>query len=996
MEHPAHSCPASRIAESGVPPWGRRLLVAFVLVVCTLGVLAQDAAVAHAQGVNAEPWRTIHTTHFRVHYHPGTEAIAEEVAAMCELAHELLTVVLDTRPFDVVDVALFDEVDSANGSAGVIPRSLMRLQAMPPEATGSLGYVDNWMWNLIVHEYTHILQIGMIGAFGRIINLVGGMRVAPAQQLPRWIIEGIATYLESKHTGTGRVNSPYFRSLLRASALDGTIPDPSGLSGVPITWPQATGWYLYGSFFFDWLERRYGWDAISLFFHEYARRAIPFGVNVVATRAFGRTMDDLYADWKQETEQHFAAEDRQRRAWGVAADRPLSPERNQTRFVAADRSGERVGWVVNDGFDGPELVVHRSDRVDRIAIETDGEFDFVPDAEAVIVSQFNTVHLAYAFRDLFRLDYRTGDVTRLTYSGRAGEPRVSADGSQVVFVSPWQGRTDLHVLDLATLEVRVLAEAPAWGQYARPSFSADGSTVIASLLVPGRGRGLVKVDVATGEVTNLPQPGGWAYDPVLHPNGREVVYLGDRSGMLEPWAYDLESGRARRLARLANGALSPAIAMRDGRPVLVASLVNGEGFGIHEIVAQWGHGVPLAAEEGRAPTTPPGTIMLPDLTPPAVEPLLVGAQTTRYASGRYLAPLQWTPSFSSATGQTLAGVTMNGIDPVGKHIWRALLQWNLDAEAPMGLVEYTTTTFPWTLSTVVARTFDRRDQAWIGESRFLPFWQDRWTVSAGTTFPFPRLGSTHRLGVSGAWQSTSPLIAPRPRHGPWDVAPVEPTFGPATSWAVSWNWGDAAGGVYAVGPFWGRGLSLTTRITTPALGGAIERGELAWSARRWVPIPWVRSHVLAMRYMGGLGATAGANASVYAIGGPQPQDLIQALSELIPAPTANIRGFPEAIRRGDRYHLVNVEYRMPLLVVDGGVSTLPAFVRRFTWAAFLDAGDAWNGRIRLQDTLVGAGLELRMESALGYVLPADFRIGAGRGLGPEGVWAWWFFYGYPF
>ena len=70
---------------------------------------------------------------------------------------------------------------------------------------------------------------------------------------PRWIIEGIATYLESAETAGGRLRSTQFEMYMRMAVLEDNILHFDTLNNRTDYWPHGDIWYLYGSRFIHWL-----------------------------------------------------------------------------------------------------------------------------------------------------------------------------------------------------------------------------------------------------------------------------------------------------------------------------------------------------------------------------------------------------------------------------------------------------------------------------------------------------------------------------------------------------------------------------------------------------------------------------------------------------------------------------------------------------------------------------------------------------------------------
>ena len=88
-----------------------------------------------------------------------------------------------------------------------------------------------------------------------------------------------------------------------------------------------------------------------------------------------------------------------------------------------------------------------------------------------------------------------------------------------------------------------------------------------------------------------------------------------------------------------------------------------------------------------------------------------------------------------------------------------------------------------------------------------------------------------------------------------------------------------------------------------------------------------------------------------------------------------VRGFDEDTR-GAHAVVANLDYRFPIVRIERGAGTLPGFVRTVHGALFADAGHAWNQAFRMRDARVSLGVELSVDTVLGYSLPVTFTSGA--------------------
>ena len=72
-------------------------------------------------------------------------------------------------------VVVTDEIDDYNGFAGVYPFPSVVLYANSPDDRAELNDYDDWLTDLFMHEYTHVIHTGTIGGpCAKTVNAVLG------------------------------------------------------------------------------------------------------------------------------------------------------------------------------------------------------------------------------------------------------------------------------------------------------------------------------------------------------------------------------------------------------------------------------------------------------------------------------------------------------------------------------------------------------------------------------------------------------------------------------------------------------------------------------------------------------------------------------------------------------------------------------------------------------------------------------------------------------
>ena len=177
-----------------------------------------------------------------------------------------------------ITILLIDNTDSANGSAQVTPYPIIRLFLVNPSIRSSIGEFRDPIHEILVHEYTHILNMEPVHGFLSVLRWFFGSIAHPNMALPRWYTEGLAVYTESLFSrGGGRLNSQYLEGLARSLTLENKWRDYplSELNDFHPDWLGGSRAYLFGGILWDSLVREKDFSIIHEMNQSYSRR-IPY------------------------------------------------------------------------------------------------------------------------------------------------------------------------------------------------------------------------------------------------------------------------------------------------------------------------------------------------------------------------------------------------------------------------------------------------------------------------------------------------------------------------------------------------------------------------------------------------------------------------------------------------------------------------------------------------------------------------------------------------
>ena len=219
------------------------------------------AAPLPAQRIQAPdaPWKTIQTAHYRIHFplRGDFEPFALEVASKIEGIHARVTEWVGYESPKMVDVLIRDPKLEGNGMAyPLMDHPFVELWKTPPEPDSAIGHFTTWPELLVTHELTHIHHLTRPPSNPRFLDKLLDLPVGPLTlKAPRWVIEGYATVIEGRVTGSGRPHSAYRAALLRQWAREGKLPDYGKLNGFG-GFRGGNMAYLVGSAYLEWLERK--------------------------------------------------------------------------------------------------------------------------------------------------------------------------------------------------------------------------------------------------------------------------------------------------------------------------------------------------------------------------------------------------------------------------------------------------------------------------------------------------------------------------------------------------------------------------------------------------------------------------------------------------------------------------------------------------------------------------------------------------------------------
>ena len=351
---------------------------------------------AEAQADPSGSWRTLHTPHFRIHFRPAYRHAALSQAREAERSYRLLATELHP-PRGVVDLTLADDIDAANGYTTVVPSNRITIYAAPPAGDHGLLFFDNWLRLVTTHELAHVFHLdrsrgvwrGLQRVFGRAPGLF------PNEYQPSWVIEGLATYYESKFTNAGRVRGSFHTQVLGADHAAATARSPWNAT-LFTRWADGLVPYAYGSRFLHYLAGAAGDSVVPRFAEATSGQLIPFRVGRQLARvAPERT---LGSEWLRGT-----APDLPGTSGAPPAARVLDSLLRTEPVPRVSPDGRRAAYVRDDGKGTSVLrVLDATTGRSLAARRVNGGVDYDWQGDTLVVTQLDFTSRWRLRSDLYR------------------------------------------------------------------------------------------------------------------------------------------------------------------------------------------------------------------------------------------------------------------------------------------------------------------------------------------------------------------------------------------------------------------------------------------------------------------------------------------------------------------------------------------------------------------------------------------------------------------
>ena len=903
-----------------------------------------------------ETWYSAETDDFLIHFTKGYEQIASHAAVIAEAAHKKLSPAFNWQPKDKTHLVISDETDFSNAYATPYTFNRSVIFVSPPDFPNTLEDYDDWLDLLITHEYTHILHLdkstgvvaGLRNIFGRHVLLF------PNFYQPPWLIEGIATQLETqnhevKDQGTGRGQSSLFQMMMRMEVVNGV--KPVSQINLPIkTWPNGAAPYLYGVFFYQYLEDTYGKQAISGLIDSYSNHIVPFMINSNALNVLNKDITELWKEYTDWLNNNFNKQLKEIKQNGLVEGKALTDHGYYTSQIHLKENGD-LYYLRNDGFNHTAVIRMDVDgkKETIVEIHAGARIDF-DKARGILIAQpeyCDNYNLNY---DLYVFNENRNEIKKLTECSRYRSAAWLSKSKGIIAVKIDKGASELHLLDDMGNRKSVLWKGGKGVVVGQPDASTDGLHVVASVFRPGSGWNIEQFDLSSRSWRMLTSDQAVDAYPSYINNDKAILFSSDRNGVYNIYKLDVAQQTLQQMTHVLAGAFMSAV----NNNALFYVGYGEDGNNIYKLETDRPIKTESIAMNISADIKKDGVSSQLDL------------DVSDYSPWSSMRPRWWEPMISITEEKKEIGFATYAHDALAMHNYFLSLAYDSQNSLVTGSATYS---YIDRLVIGVARESsvlsDAGDNyaATITKDDYFLYWtnplrklESNWNFIVGA-----------QVGVNKEWRRES-----------W-IAPINDFKDKQAGMALTFT--NTKNYIRSISESDGRKLKLVyenSDVWNSDYSGDVY--TLDW--REFMQIN--NQHLLAIRLSEGWGTDVPEN---FRLGGEDNDykllDFLGPLNDaLFGEREYTLRGYPEGLAQlsGRRMQLASIEWRFPLGLIERGLMAPPVGLIQWSGSVFMDSGAAWNNGSSPDNYYSSAGFEIHADVTLGYRLNTRMRLGFASGL----------------
>lgn len=559
---------------------------------------------------------TIETKHFRLHYSEGLKHVAEEIGDILERLYDIYRNRYDLTLPTKTEVLVTDD-DESGGWALTIKNTI---NIWSNDFDWNLRGNTNWLENVVAHEYAHIVSIWSsfkmpawmpYVQFGYFTHpntkkRIEAFHLFPSEILPPWFFEGIAQYESTVNKGDRW--DTHRDMILRTLTLSDKLLSWNHMSVFAGKGDDYEKTYNHGFSLVRYIADTYGYEKVVSMLRESSKLGrLNFDRAIEAT--LGISGRDLYGEWSTALKKQYT---KQIDSIGEQVyGRKINKEGYDNYWPRFSPDNGKIYFLSNGTHDYSLRSLYSYSLSDTVAEkkririeipEVRGFYDIHAPSRRIVYSsrQSKKSNLpprlgGRRVRDIFIDTLPSPEKKKRLFSKKTKRQITEKQHFFHAVFSPSGGRLactkreiDKFYLLLADTSGKILKtlypskKHPALA--IKSIYSIDWSPNGKRIAVSYMDRDDRKIGIfntSTGDFLTLCNTVGDERDPRFGPDGKEVYFSSDRTGIFNIYRYNFENGILQRITNVSGGAFTPDVSSDEKK--LIYANYDANGYGIYLI-----------------------------------------------------------------------------------------------------------------------------------------------------------------------------------------------------------------------------------------------------------------------------------------------------------------------------------------------------------------------------------------------------------------------------
>ena len=948
----------------------KRTIKAYLLIaiLALLPVSFSNAEITPRITTPHSNWYDLESKHFHILHDKNDLAIAQRSLQIAEATFQKLGQYFKHTPEDKITISLVNSLDITNGLANVLPTDTVFIITTPPTANTLLNR-SNWYEGVIIHELVHIFHLNQTTGIPKKYNQIFSKTFLTLPHIwqPNWLIEGLATYLETSFLKDTRTASSYYENLM-ANEVSKGVRSFASINAGSSHWPYNSD-YLYGSYFFLFLEDNYGHDSVRKVVKNYSNNLIPYRIISNTIPATGKPLTTLWIEYQSWLKERFS-------------QYQIARKNSSVNYKKISSSGYTVNspiisngvlyYIVNDGLKHARLIEQQANGSKR-TLRKLGDSSLLDSHQqsGILLSQLSFCSSSQLFSDLYVLSPKTNQLQRITQCARYYKASWSSDGEEIVALKNNGSYNSVELLNKQGKHLRTLVSGKVGDDLSW--LSLDWSHDKQHLLILrkiGSNFAIQEFNLATQQWTTLKSDSVIKKSAQYSSNNHAIIYSAESSSTtnkaqyFEIFKFNLASSKETKLTNYQGIAYQPVINEKSQLLYFVGIAPKGPAL------------YSMSAEQVKKVSTSGPSQSANRNTKLSSKPKLIGIDISSNPIKSTLKPYNplstliktsFTPIYVNTGAHKEIGLGLTGQDTLSRHQWRAGLAYAPDLKTTTHELSYLYDNWLELSRSRSIDEFDYKDKA----QNQLNKYRINTTNKIRAQHIFSRPLKQFKVGLSIANLNKQRLAKLDNQHSKKLKTTEHGIVG------IDFSYSTASFFINKLGLNDGRNLHFSIESydifnKDKSLTGNVY--QLLWNE-------YIALGKTTLAFKNQLALSQGGNKPVPLTLGGSSATIANINSDNVEfnRRSFRLRGYPNNAYSGTKLHTLTATWQMPLFDINKTASIPPIGLGKIGLNVFAETGNIWKDE-KTSNYKSSVGAELRSELKLGYRFTLPMNIGIAKGL----------------